>query len=424
MSRKPLSILISGQGIAGSSLALMLARHPSFSPKPNITLVERSSTPRTTGQAIDIRGPAIPVIRLLGLEEKIKQRHTSETGIAFVGANGEPFAQFDMTSNNKSPTSEFEILRGELASLLLEEVEVAKETEGANVHIVYGESIESLEESDDGVQVKFANGKLTTQKFDAVVAADGMSSKTRSMIFGEDASQESIKPMGQYIAFFTAPRVEGDTDIWRWYVAPGGIGIHIRPHRNKTTMGIYLTVTNSKRERMPELDEALLKGVPAQKAYMRAKFAGAGFQSERALDAMDLADDFYMQQTAQVRTPKWSKGRCVLVGDSAYCIMGMGTSLAMIGAYLVAGELSKVASSKQGDIAAALTRHEEILRPLVSKHEKMPPGFPQMASPQTRFGIGILRTTMRVVTFVGFHRFAQLLGEGTDDEWKLPDYGW
>jgi 2-polyprenyl-6-methoxyphenol hydroxylase-like FAD-dependent oxidoreductase len=114
MAQKPLSILISGGGIAGSSLALMLAQHPSFKLKPIITLIERSPEPRTTGQAIDIRGPAVKVIRKLGLEQKIKDRHTTETGLAFVDAEGRIIAQVDATGDpeNQSGTSEYEILRG------------------------------------------------------------------------------------------------------------------------------------------------------------------------------------------------------------------------------------------------------------------------------------------------------------------------
>jgi 2-polyprenyl-6-methoxyphenol hydroxylase-like FAD-dependent oxidoreductase len=191
MSQKPLSILISGAGVAGSTLALTLARNPSFNPKPLITLIERATEPRTTGQAVDIRGPGVDVIRKLGLEEKIKQRHTKEVGVGIVNQKGVTIATFNATgdSKNQAATSEYEILRGELAELLLEEVDKARE-EGANVNVVYGESIESLKEEDDGVAVKFSHGKLEAQKFDVVLVADGMMSRTRAMIFEQYKSME------------------------------------------------------------------------------------------------------------------------------------------------------------------------------------------------------------------------------------------
>jgi 2-polyprenyl-6-methoxyphenol hydroxylase-like FAD-dependent oxidoreductase len=274
MAQKPLSILISGAGIAGSSLALILARHPSFNSRPIITLIERSQQPRTTGQAIDIRGPAVSVIRKLGIEEIIKEFHTTEVGTAFIDASGAEIVRFDATSNGNGSgmTSEYEILRGELAALLLQKVDEAKEHGRVNVQVVYGESIESLDEQDDGVAVKFGNGILETQKFDVVVAADGMSSTTRPMIFDEYASQECFRPTGMYIAYFTVPRVEKDNDLWNWYNAPNGLAVHVRPHRNKTTMGVYLALTNKKAARSPEIDEVLSKDVPAQKAFLRERF--------------------------------------------------------------------------------------------------------------------------------------------------------
>jgi 2-polyprenyl-6-methoxyphenol hydroxylase-like FAD-dependent oxidoreductase len=424
MTDKPLSILISGAGIAGSSLALILACHSSLNPKPIITLIERSTQPRTTGQAIDIRGPAVSVIRKLGLEEKIKEFHTTEVGTAFIGPSGGEIVRFEATKNGDGSgmTSEYEILRGELAALLLQQVDEAKEREGVNVQVVYGESIESLDDQDDGVAVKFRNGKLEAQKFDIVVAADGMSSTTRPMVFDEYASEECFKPTGMYIAYFTVPRTEKDNDLWNWYNAPNGLAVHVRPHRNKTTMGVYLALTNSKVARSPEIDEALSKDVPAQKALLRERFKDAGWQTERFLQGMDQANDFYMQQSPQVKTSQWTKGRCTLLGDSAYCTMGMGTSLAIIGAYVIAGELAKEGSHNSSNITAALTRYDEVFRPFVSECQRMPSGVFQMVNPQTKFGIGIRNTVLRVVYWSGLGKLMQ--GLGSEGKWKLPDYGW
>ena len=116
-------------------------------------------------------------------------------------------ARYDATGdvNNQSATSEFEILRGELAGLLLDEMDAALSTTGAEVNVVYGERIKSMEEHDDGVVVESAHGKVENSQFDVVVAADGYSSSTRAMIFGEEASESSIKPMGMYIGYYTIP---------------------------------------------------------------------------------------------------------------------------------------------------------------------------------------------------------------------------
>jgi 2-polyprenyl-6-methoxyphenol hydroxylase-like FAD-dependent oxidoreductase len=430
MSQQPLSVLVSGAGIAGTSLALMLARHPAMNPKPIVTLIERSSTPRTTGQAIDIRGPGVDVIRKIGLEEKIRAKHTTEKGAIILGKGGKQVAKFDMTedANDQSfATSEFEILRGELAEIIMEEIETTNKDVGENVKTVYGESIASMEEEANGMAVKFTNGKLEAQKFDVVISADGMSSQTRPMIFKgkEFEASECIKPLGFYIAYFSIPRLEHDTDYWNWYHSPGGLCIHKRPHRTKKTMGIYLSLVLPKRMRSPEIDEILSKGVAAQKAYMRGRFEHVGWEVERILEEMDRTDDFYMQQSGFVRVPKWTSGRFAMIGDSATCTMGIGTSLAMMGAYMVSGELSKLKSKDGGEIATALSRYEEGLRPYTDKNLQVPPGFPQFANPQTSWGISVFHAVTKTVSFTKLDKLmGKVIQGGSKETWKLPDYGW
>jgi 2-polyprenyl-6-methoxyphenol hydroxylase-like FAD-dependent oxidoreductase len=56
------------------------------------------------------------------------------------------------------------------------------------------------------------------------------------------------------------------------------------------------------------------------------------------------------------------------LGDAAFATMGVGTSLAMTGAYCIAGELSKIESADQ--VPDALQKYEDIFRPWVEKHQK------------------------------------------------------
>ncbi|KAH6904593.1 flavoprotein monooxygenase [Coprinopsis sp. MPI-PUGE-AT-0042] len=427
MSEKPLSILISGAGVAGATLALSLARHPSFHPKPIVTLLERSAVPRATGQAIDIRGPGVRLMHELGIEEKIKAMHTTETGTMFVGKGGKVVAKFDKTDdpNKQSATSEYEILRGDLVELLLNEVEAAKKISGVEINTVYGEYIESLHEDADGVAIKFVNGKLEPQKFDVVIAADGIMSRTRPMIFPEYKSLECVEPWGFYISYFTIPRLEGDTSHWKWYHAPGGRAIHMRPHRNQKTLGVYLSIVLPKKMRSPELDAIIARGVPAQKAMFRDRFKDAGWQIERILPEMDRSEDFYMHHVCRVETPKWTTSRCAIVGDTAYATMGIGTTNAMIGGYMIAGELAKAKGNNAGEIGAALKRYEDGLRPIAAGENTKPPAiFPQLINPQSGWGIAIFHAIAWFVAFTGLDRILMHFGEPGEDKWKLPDYGY
>ena len=429
MSDKQLHVLISGAGVAGASLALMLARHPRFKMQPVVTVIERSPEPRTTGQSVDIRGPAVDVIRKLGWEQEVKNRHTTEKGLAFLDEAGRTRAYLPASGDTKvqSATSEYEILRGELAGMLLEGVDESKE-QGAKINVVYGETIQSMEDRDDGVYVHFARGKVEDQRFDVVIGADGVGSPTRGMIFGREDKREHIKPSGMYIAFYSVPRIESDDELWRWSTFPAGLAIHLRPHRNQKTMGVYLSICNSTKDRSPEVEPITHADVATQKKYLRQRFQNSSctWQLQRFLDGLDASEDFYMTHWCRVRTPQWAKGRCVTLGDAAFATMGVGTSLAMIGAYCIAGELSKVEDTKE--VPEALKRYEAIFKPFVEKFDFDLPGFPQLANPQTAWGNWVKHALTKTIATLRLPQFFSWIARftGGDDSkgWQLPEYGW
>lgn len=420
-SQKPLSILISGAGVAGASLALILARHPSFKTRPIITLIESSTSTRTTGQAIDIRGPGVDVIRQLGLESTIKACHTTETGLAIVNAQGNIVGRFDASGDAKqqSATSEYEILRAELVGLLLDRVNEAKEA-GAQINIVHGESIKSTQNVHDGVQVEFSSGKLQPQTFHVVLGADGVASKTRSLMFGKN---DARKPSGQYIAFFTIPRVPGDDELWRYCVLPGGLSVHLRPHRNKQTMGAYLAITNPTKTPNPDLEAIVHADIAVQKDYLRKRFQGVCYLSDRITSAIPTSDDFYMTHWCQVVTHRWTQGHCAILGDAAFATMGIGTSFALLSAYIIAGELSTITSPEQ--VPAALEKYQTVFEPYVRKAQSESSPLPQLISPQTKWGVWVLHTVVRMVVALKVPKLIMwLAGWLGKEDWKLPEYGW
>ena len=154
---------------------------------------------------------------------------------------------------------------------------------------------------------------------------------------------------------------------------------------------------------------------------MHDLFADAGWEASRVLAGMDTADDFYMQSNAQVKLDSWSRGRMGVIGDAAYCpspISGMGTSVAVVGAYVLAGEISKYGPSYR----KAFEGYESIMRPFVDKAQKLPPGAPAIANPETAWGISVLNG---VLGFVSWSGLPGLLGrfEGPSaDGFTLPEY--
>jgi 2-polyprenyl-6-methoxyphenol hydroxylase-like FAD-dependent oxidoreductase len=125
-----------------------------------------------------------------------------------------------------------------------------------------------------------------------------------------------------------------------------------------------------------------------------------------------------------VVTPKYTKGRCVILGDAAFATMGIGTSLAMTGAYCIAGELSKIDSASQ--VPEALQKYENLLRPYIEKTQNAPGSSVgmQIANPQTALGLWMFQTVLWVVAFLKIPKLLSFFGGGSRETWTLPDYGW
>ena len=240
------------------------------------------------------------------------------------------------------------------------------------------------------------------------------------MILDEQVLKDSYTFLGQYIAFFSIPSRPTDPKLWQWYNVPQGLSIMIRPHRNISTMGAYLSVTTPARgQRDPAVKDALDKGTEDAKRMLHKYFENAGWEAKRVLEGMDNAEDFYMSRAAQVKLSKWTNGRALVLGDAAFATFGVGTSLAIESAYMLAGELSKIQSSN--DIPQALEKYEEVFRPLYAKMEELPPSFPQFAFPQTTWGLWLRDS---ILWFVSKTKMYKIFQGGLGIDWKLPCYDW
>lgn len=308
-----LNVLISGGGVAGLCLAWWLHRRNLTS---KITVIERAPEPRISGQAVDIRNAAVNVIKQMGLEESIKAKTTTEEGIEFVYADGKTKASFGTTGEDgaQSLTSEYEILRGDLAKIFYERTERLD-----GIEYVYDESISEIQEVKDGrIQVAFKN-RLPQAEYDLVIGADGMISQTRRIVFGKGPEDKDyLHPLGQYCAFFTISRIGSDTKWAQWYVAPGGHAVVTRPDQYGETRA-YLAVTDSNLSRFDEIKKAMKQNSEVQKAWLEKEFEGAGWQTARVVEGMKTAPDFYMTEIAQVKMDQFVTGRVALLGDAGYC---------------------------------------------------------------------------------------------------------
>ncbi len=393
MSRR---ILITGASVAGNTAAWWLGR-AGF----DVTVVERTPDFRDGGQNVDVRGVGRDVLRRMGLEQAALDRGTGEEGTAWVEDDGSVAAQF-LTADQKTdgPTAEMEILRGDLARLLYESA-------ADQATYRFGDSIAAITEDGEAARVTFASGK--TDRYDAVIVAEGVGSATRDLIFpGENAPRW----MDLTIAYFTIPHAATDDRLWRWYNAPGGRSVSLRPDRHGTTRAMLSVQHPAGGEQDWDVDR--------QKAWLRERFADAGWQSARVLDGMDATDDFYFDVLRQVRMPHWSKGRVVLTGDAAWCatpIAGIGTTLAITGAYVLAAELARCDA-----IADGVAAYERAMRPMVEEAQGVPKIAPRLMNPQSRTGIRLLHTALAVSSRPAFRGVAGKMFGGNSAEPDLSGY--
>ncbi|RYN68774.1 hypothetical protein AA0118_g1119 [Alternaria tenuissima] len=421
----PLNILINGSGIAGPVTAYWLHR---FMPTCQITILERAPEPRLGGQAVDLRSSCLPIVKKMGVLEKVKEKTTTEVGMQFVYRDGQRRATFEATGEEErqSATSEYEILRGDMARIVYELTK-----NNPQITYIFDEmaiEVQQDESKDGKALVTFKNGKLPPTEFDVVIGGDGQMSRTRRMVFGHGPNNDDyLYRLGQYSALFTMPRDPTDTQYAQWYNASRGRLFLLRPDQYGTTRA-YLAVTDANLSRFDELDKLLKKGTrEEQQAWFEKEFEGAGWQTERCIREMKKADDFYMQQIAQVKMDTWHKGRVALVGDAAYCpspISGVGTGAAIVGAYVLAGEISR----NQEDIPTALANYERVAREYVDKAQKLIPGAPQIANPQTEWGIKIFNTVTGTLSHPYIQKFSGVIGKiipafGSSKIWSPPEYG-
>ena len=360
--------MISGAGIAGPVAAywLAIAGHP-------ITIIEKAPRPRLGGQNIDISDAAVDIVKMMGIEDEILRHNTTEKGLQIVNEKNEVQAAFPKGSPIGF-TSKYEILRGDLAGLL------GKLT-SSSAEYRFDCSVKEVEEREDALTVTFAGGDK--ERFDLLICAEGVSSATRKLIFG---TKDPYKYLGVYTSYMTLPRRSKDRAWARWFNAPEGRVILLRPDNHGTTRASLNVWHDGPAEAHFSQAEA--------RAWIRDKLAGAGWEAPRISKDLGHDHEIYLGPVSQVRMKRWSKGRCVLLGDAAYCptpFTGMGTTLAIIGAYVLAGEISAGEEHQR-----ALARYEEILRPFVERVQKVFPGQFRLAYPRSKGAVNVFNKILSV----------------------------
>jgi 2-polyprenyl-6-methoxyphenol hydroxylase-like FAD-dependent oxidoreductase len=391
------TVLISGMGIAGPTLAYWL-NAAGFAP----TLVERAPALRGGGYIIDFWGLGYDIAEQMGLIDQVHRVGYRVREMRIVDDCGRRVTGFGTGTFTELTGGRFvSLARSGLSRLLFDAVKDRTET-------IFGDEIADLRQEDGHVEVRLR--QAGQRRFDLVIGADGLHSAVRRLAFGQENRFE--KDLGYTVAAFEVPRYRPrDEDVYIMYGRPGLMLGRFTERDDKT---LFLLVFSTEARELPSR-------LDLQKALLRDRYRDAGWESPRILGELEQSQELYLDRVSQIRMKRWSQGRVALAGDAAFCVSllaGQGSALAMISAYVLAGELLRAGGRHE----QAFAGYEALLRPFISAKQRGAERFAGMFVPKTGWGLQFRNYIIKAFAIPGLARVA--VGRDIADNLSLPAYDW
>lgn len=394
-------VLISGAGVAGPTLAYWLLRY-GFEP----TLVEQAPQLRAGGYIIDFWGVGFDVADRMELLPEIRRAGYMVRQVDIVNSRGRRISGFPVDALTRVVQGRYISLpRSALAAAIYQAV-------AGRMVCIFGDSIARMEPAARGVRVGFANG--TEGDFDLVIGADGLHSRVRELAFGPHAQFE--KYLGYQVAAFEAEGYRPRDELTYVMYLEVGQQAGRFALREDRTMFLFTFAD-------PTNEASACHGIQAQKAFLRRRFSRSGWECPQILDALDRARELYFDRVSQIhmgpQAGSWTRGRIALTGDAAFCpslLAGQGCALAMVAAYILAGELHRAG----GDYAAAFARYQERFAPLALQKQTSALRFAGMFAPKSRISMQLRNGVMNLMRVPWVAQWAA--GRSLADNFTLPEY--
>lgn len=313
------------------------------------------------GYKLDIRGAAVEVLDRMGLRDEVYAARTQIKRALYVNHTGNVVAESSPDLCGVRSDGDLEIVRADLCAILSKAM--------GDVECLFGNSIRSLTQTDSDVRVDFGDG--SHRNFDLVIGADGLHSRVRELAFGSEA--EFLHNLGLHISFYSIPNYLHLDRVEIEYHSGTKFAIAYCPQNGIAKAGFAFASQGN---------DDNLRERAQQEQYLAQAFAGSSWEIPRLLEHMSNSPDFYFDCMAQIRMPQWTKGRFALVGDAGYAVSplaGQGTSVALVGAYVLAGELA----AAKGDFKLGFTNYENALRGFVAQNQALAKMSQTLLSPSS-----------------------------------------
>jgi 2-polyprenyl-6-methoxyphenol hydroxylase-like FAD-dependent oxidoreductase len=387
-------VAINGIGVAGPTLAYWLRE---YGHEP--VLFEKAPALRRGGYVIDFWGLGYEIAERMGLLPSLRDRGYEMERLKMVDGRGREEVAVDMGPMREALGGRFiSLARSDLAASLF----------GAcgGVPARFGVWVTGIEQDQDGVVVTLSDGGM--ERFDLVIGADGLHSKVRELSFGpEGRFERSLECSVAAFRITGYPRRDELTYVS--HTVPGRQVARVSLRGDET---LVLLVCRTE----------LLGGIPAAgtpREALRRAFGGMRWEVPAILDAMEEVDELYFDRVGQIHLPRWFSGRVALLGDAAACpslLAGEGTGMAMIEAYVLAGELHRA----HGDFARAFAAYESQLRSFVTAKQKAALRLRGFFAPRTSLALKMRNAAVGAFSLPLVGKW--LVARSLRDDLDLPRY--